>query len=448
MNTQLLSVGIDVGTTTTQLVFSRLTIKNEACAFRVPQYAITEKEIIYRSKIHFTPLISQTVIDAQGVKKIVDEEYAAAKIPKSDVQTGAVIITGETAQKENAREVLHALSGYAGDFVVATAGPALESILAGKGSGAAAYSLKHQCAVVNLDIGGGTTNFALFENGKLLDKGCLNVGGRMMRFDEKGHCIYLSPFLAPYFTPSSDPVSVAAFLAEILEEALGLRNGDRYRSFITDKLCKPAAILSFSGGVADLIDDLPREIYAYGDLGVLLGKAIFHSRLCGKHYLKAKETIRATVIGAGSHSTELSGSTIFYNGIRFPLKNLPVISLDEDEATDEHQLADRIRTRRSVFSDQTAVIALKGKKNPKFSELCKLADGIALTFRNTAKAPVIVAVEEDMGKALGQAIAALCPNTPIICLDDVHLPDGAYLDIGAPIADGQVLPVVIKTLVI
>ena len=142
-----------VGTATTQLVFSRLTVKNEAAAFRVPQYAISEKEIIYRSKIHFTPLISQTVIDAQGVKKIVDEEYAAAKIHKSDVQTGAVIITGETAQKENAREVLHALSGYAGDFVVATAGPALESVLAGKGSGAAAYSQEHQCSVVNLDIG-------------------------------------------------------------------------------------------------------------------------------------------------------------------------------------------------------------------------------------------------------------------------------------------------------
>ena len=122
----ILSVGIDIGTTTTQLIFSRLTIQNKGAAFSVPEFAITKKEILYRSKIHFTPLRSDTVIDAEGVRKIIDEEYAASGISKADIRTGAIIITGETARKENARDVLNALSGYAGDFVVATAGPALE----------------------------------------------------------------------------------------------------------------------------------------------------------------------------------------------------------------------------------------------------------------------------------------------------------------------------------
>lgn len=449
MSEQLLSVGIDVGTTTTQLVFSRLNIKNEAGAFRVPQFAISEKEVLYRSKIHFTPLLSDTVIDAEGVRRIVDEEYTASGIAKADVKTGAVIITGETARKENAREVLHALSGYAGDFVVATAGPALESVLAGKGSGAAAYSEKNQCAVLNLDIGGGTTNLALFDCGRLQDTGCLNVGGRLMKFDAYGRCTYLSPVLRPYFTETSDPYAVSAFLAEILEEAVGLRAGTRYRSFITDKLCKPAPILSFSGGVADLIDDRPRDPFAYGDLGVLLGKAVFRSRLCKDNFLCAGETIRATVIGAGSHTTELSGSTIFYDGTSFPLKNLPVAALREEEETAESEtLAAHIRSRLSLFPDTAAVLSFKGKKNPKFSELCKLADGIALGLRDTERQPLVIAVEADMGKALGQAVGMLLPGTPLICLDGVHLPDGAYLDIGAPIAGGQVLPVVIKTLVI
>ena len=134
MSQSLLSVGIDVGTSTTQLIFSRLHIRNEAGAFSVPDFAITEKEILYRSKIHFTPLLSPELIDAEGVQKIVEEEYEAAGMEKNQVQTGAVIITGETARKENARSVLHALSGFAGEFVVATAGPALESALAGKGS--------------------------------------------------------------------------------------------------------------------------------------------------------------------------------------------------------------------------------------------------------------------------------------------------------------------------
>jgi len=446
---RLLSVGIDVGTSTTQLVFSHLTVQNEANAFSVPQFSITQKEVIYRSRIHFTPLLSDTVIDAEGVKAIVDEEYRRADVEKTAVQTGAVIITGETARKENARQVLNALSGYAGDFVVATAGPRLESILAGRGSGAAAYSKAHGCAVLNLDIGGGTTNLALFENGELIDTGCLNVGGRLMKFDENGRCTYLSPVLKPYFSESADPVQVAEFLTEILLEALGCSAGEKYRDFITDKLCKPAELLCFSGGVADLIDDKPRENFAFGDLGVLLGKAIFRSKLCENGFLRAKETIRATVIGAGSHTTELSGSTIFYDKAAFPLKNLPVAHLSEAEENAEPQiLAKSIESRLRLFPDEAAVLGLRGKRNPKFSELCKLADGIALALGNVSTRPHVIAVENDMGKALGQALGMLLPQTPLICLDGVHLPDGAYLDIGAPIAGGQVLPVVIKTLVI
>ncbi len=446
---KLLSVGIDVGTTTTQLVFSHLTVKNEANAFSVPDFSITQKEVIYRSQIHFTPLLSDTVIDAEGVKAIVDEEYRRAAMDKGTVQTGAVIITGETARKENAKQVLNALSGYAGDFVVATAGPRLESILAGRGSGAAAYSEEHHCAVLNLDIGGGTTNLALFEDGGLVDTGCLNVGGRLMKFDENGRCTYLSPVLKPYFSADADPVRVSEFLAEILLEALGYREGERYRDFITDKLCKPAEILCFSGGVADLIDDKPRADLAFGDLGVLLGRAIFRSELCQKGFLRAKETIRATVIGAGSHTTELSGSTIFYDKADFPLKNLPVAHLSESEEDAEPQtLAKNIENRLRLFPDEVAVIGLKGKRNPKFSELCKLADGLALALGDVSTSPHVIAVENDMGKALGQALGMLLPETPLICLDGVHLPDGAYLDIGAPIAGGQVLPVVIKTLVI
>ena len=132
----LLSVGIDIGTTTTQLVISRLTLQNTRSAFSVPSFEIAQKEVLFRSDIHFTPLLSDTQIDAQGVRDIVEAEYRASGFEKGDIRTGAVIITGETARKENARQVLDALAGFAGDFVVATAGPALESVLAGKGAGA------------------------------------------------------------------------------------------------------------------------------------------------------------------------------------------------------------------------------------------------------------------------------------------------------------------------
>ena len=454
---RLLSVGIDIGTTTTQLVFSRLTLRNEGAAFSVPHFAIAEKEVLYRSAIHFTPLLSDTRIDASGVRDIVAREYAASGFAKSDVQTGAVIITGETARKENAREVLDALSGFAGDFVVATAGPALESVLAGKGSGAQAYSEEHRCAVLNLDIGGGTTNLALFENGVLQDTGCLNVGGRLMKFDPDGTLTYLSPVLRPHCGFSvgqrlteADLQGVLHLLVDVLCRAV--RGAGGIDDFITDKAVAVTGepLLSFSGGVADLMDDQPREVFAYGDLGVLLGRAIFHSALCQGRFLRAKETIRATVIGAGSHTTELSGSTIFYDRVRFPLKNLPVAALtQQEEALEPPALAEKIRAKTALFSGGTpAVLALHGLKNPRFSELCKLADGVALGLRERAEGgePLIIAVRADMGKALGQAVGMLLPEAPLVCLDSVALDEGSYLDIGAPVAGGQVLPVVVKTL--
>lgn len=454
---RLLSVGIDIGTTTTQLVFSRLTLRNEGAAFSVPHFAIAEKEVLYRSAIHFTPLLSDTRIDAIGVRDIVAREYAASGFAKSDVQTGAVIITGETARKENAREVLDALAGFAGDFVVATAGPALESVLAGKGSGAQAYSEEHRCAVLNLDIGGGTTNLALFENGTLQDTGCLNVGGRLMKFDPDGTLTYLSPVLRPHCGFSvgqklteADLQGVLRLLVDVLCRAVSGQGG--IDDFITDKAVTVTGepLLSFSGGVADLIDDQPREVFAYGDLGVLLGRAIFHSPLCQGRFLRAKETIRATVIGAGSHTTELSGSTIFYDRVRFPLKNLPVAALtQQEEVLEPPALAERIRAKTALFSGGTpAVLALHGLKNPRFSELCKLADGVALGLRERAESgePLVIAVRADMGKALGQAVGMLLPEAPLVCLDSVALDEGSYLDIGAPVAGGQVLPVVVKTL--
>lgn len=460
----LLSVGIDIGTTTTQLVLSRLTLRNDAGCFSVPQFHIAEKTVLFRSAIHFTPLLSDTVIDADGVRAIVASEYARSGFDKSQVQTGAVIITGETARKENAREVLSALSGFAGEFVVATAGPALESVLAGKGSGAARYSEEHRCAVLNVDIGGGTSNLALFDGGELVQTGCLNVGGRLMKFDESGRLTYLSPVLQPFFDfplgkqPSEAELErVTTLLVEILEETVGLRpvaDAARLRRFVTDTLValRSPPLLSFSGGVADLIDDTPRAPFAYGDLGVLLGRAIFRSRLCTGRFLRAKETIRATVIGAGCHATMLSGSTIFYNGVTFPLQNLPVAALGEaDERLSPEALARRVGEKISlVCPDGGAfVLALHGQSSPKFSELCKLADGIALALQPAARAnlPLVIAVRADIGKALGQTLGMLLPEAKLVCLDGVSLADGAYLDIGAPVAGGQVLPVVIKTLI-
>ena len=446
----LLSVGIDLGTSTTQLVFSRLKLKNNAAAFSVPDVQIAEKEILYKSDIHFTPLISDTVIDTEGIRKIVAEEYEKAAVEKSQVDTGAVIITGETARKENAREVLQALSDFAGDFVVATAGPDLESVLAGAGAGADTYSKKHNCTLLHFDIGGGTTNMALYENGELKATGCLNVGGRLIKL-EGGKIRYISPVLQGLTDLSlGQNVTEETLLptVKLLTDALccmALGQGEKIpKSLRTTPLMPlPETIdcFSFSGGVADLIyTDSPPAAFAYGDIGVLLGQALRKSPLFARA-VKLQQTIRATVVGAGSHATRLSGSTVTFSHARFPYRNLPVLALTEQE---QESLVPALRKKLNWF-ENTAVLYLPGYKSPSFSQITSLAREILTAAEGMQ--PLIVAVMQDMAKALGQAILAISPELELVCLDGVKLRQGAYLDIGKPVADGSALPVVIKTLI-
>ena len=215
MTEEILSVGIDIGTSTTQLIFSKIYIENRGSAFTAPQIKIIGKEVIYRSDIYITPLENETKIDAKKVKEIIEAEYVKANIRYEDVSTGAVIITGDTARKENAKEVLQILSGMAGDFVVATAGPDLESIIAGKGSGAYGYSEEKNTSIVNFDIGGGTTNNVVFNRGEVEDTTCLDIGGRLIKFDENGNTRYI--FKKMY--DIADDVNVKLELGRKISEA-------------------------------------------------------------------------------------------------------------------------------------------------------------------------------------------------------------------------------------
>lgn len=188
----LLSVGIDIGTTTTQVVFSHIVLDNVAGYFSVPRISITDRELLYRSAVHRTPLHDRTLIDGDRLAGIVQAEFERAGYRPDQVDTGAVIITGESARKENAAIVLERLSRFAGEFVVSTAGPDLESAVAGKGSGACAYSETNDCRVLNLDIGGGTTNLALFDGGELVHRSCYDIGGHLVLVDRQLNVLSVS----------------------------------------------------------------------------------------------------------------------------------------------------------------------------------------------------------------------------------------------------------------
>ena len=467
MKEQLLSVGIDIGTSTTQLVLSKLTLENRANPFSIPRIAIAEKEVVYRSRIHFTPLLDERTIDAQGVRDIVEAEYRSSGYDKAQVQTGAVIITGETARKENARQVLDSLAGFAGDFVVATAGPDLESILAARGAGVDEYSREHRCKLLHFDIGGGTSNLALYDNGELTATGCFDVGGRLIKVDQNQTVTYVTPRLRRMFpqlevgrrVTARDLEPVVQALTRALAQAAGLEDGtEQMEQFRTEgtRWTPPQGVthLSFSGGVADCIFRPPGDDFAYGDIGVLLGRAIAASPALGRaEKVEGAETIRATVVGAGAHATDVSGSTIFYRDMAFPLKNIPILKLTRaEEDGDENALAAAIGDKLRWFSDEGGLtqlaLGLRGWSSPSYARVQAAARGIARGLEPLRKKgffPILV-VEQDMAKVLGQALAALVDG-PLLSLDGVGVGNGDYIDIGAPVANGSVLPVVIKTLV-
>ena len=445
MSESLLSVGLDVGTTSTQMIFSRLRIGNKAGSFAVPELEIENREILYKSPVHFTPLLAGDLVDADALRKIVDAEYTAAGISKEDVNTGAIIITGETSRKENARAVLESLAGYAGEFVVATAGPDLESILAAKGAGATDYSERTGKPVLHMDIGGGTSNLAWIEDGKIVATSCLNVGRRLLKIAPDGKLTYVSPVLEGIFEKKTGEVVnreevylLCEKLVRALEAAAGLREEDGLTgALMTKGIAEPVCtlvrndmndlVISFSGGVADCIES-EKPWLAYGDMGPELGMAIRNSRLCQGEYVLGSETIRATVIGAGSHSAQLSGSTVFHQNVKFPLNNLPVVRKVEE----------------LKMLDGPGVLAVKGLTEPSYQALTEMAEHILRVFSGSL---LVVAMEQDMAKALGQILALrLGGDAQVLCIDRVRLQEGSFLDVGAPV--GPALSVVIKTLIL
>ena len=496
--TAILSVGIDVGTSTTQVVFSKLQMDNAGGYFSVPRVAIVDKEVVYKSEIYMTPLKTDVLIDTEALRDIVAAEFRKAGYRPEDTDSGAVIITGESARKENSDAVLKSLSDFAGDFVVSAAGPDMESLIAGKGSGAWQYSMDHHCRVANLDIGGGTTNVVLFEDGETAARGCLDIGGRLICMDSQGMITKVSPAAAVMAQAAGVSVhvgdrgdekalsAVTRQMAAALNVYLGVgvpvggeadtaksdAAGHRTAGGIEDieallkqiktpgssdfPVLEKVQAVFFSGGVADLIYHESADTWAYGDIGVLLGRAIRESCLFTDFQkMEPGETIRATVVGAGTYTTTISGSTITYSDDIFPLKNIPVIKLDEalQEACfagDTEPVIRRIQWVLGQNDEDRFILAMPGKRDPGYTEMKRAAAAIRQIMDRVQPSgePILLVIESDIAKAMGQMIRQQPDlKRQVVAIDSIHVEDGEYVDMGKPMMNGMVIPVVVKTLI-
>lgn len=467
---EILSAGIDIGTSTTQLVFSRMILQNTGGFGRIPQIKVVSKEVIYESEIYFTPLSSREEIDGERVHEIIKKEYEKAGVRPADLATGAVIITGETSRKRNAESVVRAIADVAGEFVVVTAGADLESVLAGKGAGAADLSQKTGKRVVNLDIGGGTTNICVFENGNMVDTACLDIGGRLIRVKD-GRVIYMAPKLqwlcdrleidlAEGGTAEPEKLRrLTAAMAELLAEAVHLAPEAAELSYMqTNHLLAdstPPDIVMFSGGVAACFGE-EENLFRYGDIGILLAQAIRKNEaFCRAAVTDARETMRATVIGAGNYSMNISGSTIEYTTKPFPLKNIPVVKLPLEREEEIEKLPENMHRALLLYKeeqekDRQVALAMKGLKCPTFAQVQRIAELIAGQYVRECGMGrhLILVLEEDIGKAIGQALHhRLKEKCSVICIDGISCGSGDFIDLGEPVASGNVIPVIVKTLI-
>jgi ethanolamine utilization protein EutA len=466
---EILSVGVDVGSSTSHLVFSNLVLKRDQRSI-TRRFNIQERNIIYEGRIVNTPLLNDKTIDIGRLTDFLKEEYKHAGIDPADIQTGAVIVTGESARKQNARQIAEALSNDAGRFVAATAGPNFESLIAAMGSGAAARSKDDNKTILSCDVGGGTSNMAISRNGETLSTSCVSVGGRLLGVDSKGKIWRIDEPAAMVMEDlgltyqigdlisKADIETIAVKFSEVLFEVITgpATSALAQRLMLTADLNFPSRIdeYSFSGGIAELMYG---GLNNFNDIGhILADKIKLLSPGLTAPVIELPNKIRATVIGAGAYSLSISGCSGFRDDkISFPLRNVPVLRVDVDQAklSVEHVISQiNAAFRRFDLDEGEEIVALyfKDPVRVSYPQLELFAQSIEATLVYTIenKLPVILIFETDIACSVGNVIRRETQlKTNLLSLDELMLKEGDWIDIGEPLVDGQVFPVTVKSLV-
>jgi ethanolamine utilization protein EutA len=469
-NVQLHSVGIDIGSSGTQVAFSRLHLRRLSEDL-TSRYVVVRRETHFESEVHLTPYTDEVQIDAIALGGILDAAYADARVEPADVDTGVVILTGEALRRRNAELIASVVSERAGDLVCKTAGHHMEAMLAAYGSGAVRMSHEHGLRLLNVDIGGGTTKLTLIDSGRITATAAFHVGGRLIAADdgvvtrvEPGGARHAeragTPLLLGAPASAGELASIGTRMAEELIAVLGGRPASDPALWLTQPLTLPDALdgLMFSGGVAEYVYGVEQR--DFGDLGPSLGEAVARAGRAGRlpaPVLPAAARIRATVLGAAEYTVQLSGITSFVGSPErtLPRRNLPVANPQYDlgETVVAAEVGAEIRRHVGRFglapADDVA-LALHWDGPPEYRRVRALAEAVATGLRDRirAGATVYLVLDGDIARTLGLILSEeLGVSNDLVVLDGVVLRDFDYVDLGRVRQPSGTVPVTIKSLV-
>ncbi|MEE9185678.1 MAG: ethanolamine ammonia-lyase reactivating factor EutA [Candidatus Binatia bacterium] len=473
----LTSVGIDIGSSTSHLIFSRLVLRRQGIALS-SRFVVVKREILYESPIMLTPYLDRTTIDTDKLDVFIQDAYRQARVTPNDIDTGALILTGEATKKKNAEAVAALFSSQAGKFVCATAGHNLEAILAAYGSGAVRATLAGagESTVMNVDVGGGTCKMAVVKRGKVIDTAALEVGARLVAFDGDGKINRLEDAGLKIGQAAAVPLSLGASLKEEEKEKMAstlcaslfevLQRGPlsplTQSLLLTPQLAFKDRIdaLIFSGGVSEYIYGIENK--DYGDLGNYLGRHVrerlqMYTRQDSVRLESPEVGIRATVIGASQYTVQVSGNTIFLSDqALLPLRNLQVVTphiLQKEPLTgaDVRAAVEQALQRFDILDgERAAALAIHWELGPSYPLIRTLAEGVATAMREHVDKgqPLILVFDADIAKLVGNLLEKeLLPGAGIISIDGIDLKDFDFIDIGEELPDARAVPVVIKSLI-
>jgi ethanolamine utilization protein EutA len=470
----LTSVGIDVGTATSQIIFSQLILRRLGRELS-SRFVVTERDTLYLSPVHLTPYSpGRKRVDDQALGRLVDAAYQEAGLTPGDIDTGAIILTGEAIRRDNARAIADLFAAQRGTFVCAAAGHNFEALLAAHGSGAVAYSTEQQCRVLNVDIGGGTTKLAVAECGRVLSTAAFHIGGRLLATDGADTITLLEPggqalahqvgyaWQVGSRVTNAEVERVANYMAQAV---LSLAQDEKptselARFWLTAPLhgAKKYNAVIFSGGVSEYV--YGKETKSFGDLGAPLGQALRRQIRSGAlHFVlaPARECIRATVMGAAQHTVQVSGNTIHRTDESLlPQKNLQVLRPDVDlsgeivSATIAQAIQKHFRAFDLVEGQAEVALVFHWDGAPtaiRIAAFCRgLIDGLPEILKNSR--PIYLVFDRDLAGLVGTILQDdFAIENPLLCLDGVTLSDFDFIDLGKTLEPSGTVPVTIKSLV-